>query len=296
MNSLSCQVLIPEIKGLKDQEITVGRHVLLQCRGDVAKVLLWNQLVVKTEEKNPDYKVKVLKAQALINSGSNSGSNSELSVDLTFYGAGEYKYSDFILSDGQNEIHLGSQNFRVESVIEKSKDQKPPEPFGPVLPALLSWPLFYTLIILGISLLFLAMVAWVIQRRLYYRKLVAKLKDYDSSVPRDLQFYKAVRSSEASPNPLQDLEYAFRLFILRAYKIPAFDLKDNELISYFKKVNPWFKKERLEIKKILSDIQLVQLKSKELQSQEFDSLKKSLTQKMYLFADRTEELLKRTEK
>lgn len=287
MNSLSCTALIPEIKGLKDQEITVGRHVFLQCRGDFAKDIVWKQLAVKSEEKNPDYRVKILTAKAV--------GNSELNLDITFYSAGELKYSDLVLTDGQNEIHLGTQNFKIESVIEKSKDQKPPEPFGPILPAYLAWPFFYTLIILGVSLLILALIAWVIQRRLYYRKLVTKLKDYDSSIPRDLQFYKAVRSSETSHHQLTDLERAFRLYILRAYKIPAFDLKDKELISYFKRVNPWFKKERLEIKKILSDIQLVKIKSEDSQTKDIEILKKSLIQKMYLFADRTESLLGRTE-
>ena len=288
MNSLSCQVKIPEIKGLKDQEITVGRHVFLQCRGDLVKDISWSQLQVKSEEKNPDYKVKIFKAEV--------PTNSDVMIDLTFYSAGEFKYSDFILTDGQNEIHLGTQNFKVETVIEKSTDQKPPEPFGPVLPATLSWPILYTVVLVGCSLLILALLAWVIQRRLYYRKLVTKLKDYDSSIPRDLQFYKAVRAAEASLQQLPDLEHAFRLYILRAYKIPAFDLKDKELISYFKKVNPWFKKERLEIKKILSDFQLIQVKSKDLQTKDIEILKKSLTQKIYLFADRTEALLARTEK
>ena len=288
MNSLSCQVKISEIEGLKDQEITVGRHVLLQCRGDLAKDISWSQLHIKSEQKSPDYKVKIFNAEA-------SG-NSDLMIDFTFYSAGDFKYSDFILTDGQNEIHLGAQNFKVETVIEKSSDQKPPEPFGPILPATLSWPILYTVVLIGFSLLILALVAWVIQRSLYYRKLAAKLKNYDSSIPRDLQFYKAVRNVEVSTQQLQDLEHAFRLYILRAYKIPAFDLKDKELIFYFKKVNPWFKKERLEIKKILSDFQLIQVKSKVLQTKDIEILKKSLTQKIYLFADRTEALLARTEK
>lgn len=285
MAELQCERQIPEIKELKDQEITVGRHIILQCSGEIDSGFNIKEAQFQLDEKNK-YTVQVLKAAFK--------SNSHIEIDMTFYSAGEFKFPDLVLEDGKNELHLGSQNFKVETVIEKKSDGKLPEPFGPIFPASLAWPAIYTLIVVVTALVFLSFGLWLIKKRLHYRKLIAQLKNYESSVSADLQFYRSLRSLEARNYPLKDLEKAFRLYILRSYQVPALELKDSELLSFFKKNNPWLKKERLEIKKFLSDFQLIQNKSTDPNNKEVISLTKSLLQKMYHFVDHTEALLKRT--
>lgn len=279
MADLQCEKIIPPVSGLKDQEITVGRHVVFQCSGTWDKIFDFSKAQVKVEE-NSKYTVKVLKAEGR--------SVSSFDADVVFYSAGQYQFTDFVLSDGKNEIHLGQQNIKVESVIEKPADGKPPQPFGPILPIALNWPAYYLTGAIGFLVLLLALAGWLLQRRVKYLKLILKLKDYDSSISADRQFYKAIRQSEIQDYPLDQVEHAFRFYITRAYGIPAFDLSDGGLLRFFKKRNPWFKKERVELKKILEDFKLLA----KLPEAQLKEEKRLFIQKLYRFVDHAEAITK----
>ena len=274
---IQCERQIPIVTGLKDQEITVGRHVFFACTGDYDKTFNFvNAKVLSTDEKE-NLKIKIYKAEAR--------SADQFDVGLVFYSAGEFKFNDLIITDGALQISLGEQNFAVQTVIEQSKEGKPPEPFGPVLPMKLAWPLNYFLILLATVLIIVLGLIWNIRKRYRYRQLLAKLKDYESSISPDLQFYKSVRKSEITGLKTSDLENSFRLYILRRFNAPAFDLKDASLLRFIKKNSPWLKKERLEIKKILEDIQSLG---------DSESEKKILIKKMYHFVDSSEQLNQRS--
>ncbi len=271
--AISCERQIPNVPGLKDQEITVGRHVFLQCTGDYEKSFQFPQAKVILAE-NSKFSTKVYKAEAR--------SVSQFDVDLVFYSAGEFVFPDLILSDGTNEIHLGEQKFLVQTVLEKTQAEKKPEPFPPFFPIKLSWPTSYLIVCLALIAVVVALVIWNIRKRFRYRQLMAKLNDYQSSVEPDMQFYRSIRRAEMSGYRISDLDNSFRLYIARRYKVPAFDLKNPSLLRFFKKNNPWLKKERLELKKILEDLKDVK---------DSEAEKKILTQKMYQFVDKSELLL-----
>ncbi|OFZ30125.1 MAG: hypothetical protein A2622_09760 [Bdellovibrionales bacterium RIFCSPHIGHO2_01_FULL_40_29] len=273
--ALACVRQIPQVKGLKDQEITVGRHVFIECTGDWDRAFKFESASIKSDEQNK-LKVKVIKAEAR--------SATIFDVDLVFYSAGEFKFPDMILTDGVIELSLGEQNLTVQTVVKPTEDGKPPEPFGPVVPMPLAWPMAYTLIGVTVLVLMVGLAVYSLRRRYRYRQLIAKLKDYESSMDPDLQFYKAIRKSEPTGMPLKDLNQAFRMYVLRRFQIPMFDLKPASVIRFFKKTHPWLKKERLELKKILEDFAV---------AKDAGDDKKLLLQKIYHFVDRAEELLKK---
>ncbi len=279
MADLRCETDIPNVNGLKDQQITVGRHVHLQCTGEIPSEFKMGTADVKLDE-NSKITVKVIKA------GTKNGH--DLDVDLVFYTAGDFKFDRFILSDGKNEIQLGLHKFKIESVIEKPKDGKPPEPFGPVLPITLSWPVLYTWIILAFFLALCVSIFWYVKKQIDYKRLVSGLKDYDSSLAADLQFYRSIRLAESKNYPITDLDKALRLYVLRIYRVPMFNLKDNAALSFFKKQNPWLKKERLEVKKLLGELQSLEKKLNGPSAKDIEQLKKNIIKKIYQFIDQTE--------
>lgn len=274
---IQCERQIPSVAGLKDQEITVGRHVFFTCTGDYDKLFNFSSAHVLATNEKDNLKIKIYKAEAR--------SANQFDVDLVFYSAGEFKFNELMITDGTLQISLGEQNFIVQTVIEQSKEGKTPEPFGPVLPLKLSWPVNYFLILLGIILVLVIGIVSGIRKRYRYRQLLAKLKDYESSISPDLQFYKSIRKSEMTGLKTADLENSFRLYILRRFNAPSFDLKNASLLRFIKKNSPWLKKERLEIKKILEDIQSIK---------DSDTDKKLLIKKMYHFVDSCEQLSQRS--
>lgn len=279
MADLNCEKLITKIDGQKEN-LTVGQHVVFQCSGTWDKIFNFKNANVVLNEENK-YTVKVLKAEAR--------SVSSFDVDVAFYSAGEFSFTDFILSDGANQIHLGEQKIKVDSVIEQPKDGKQPQSFGPVLPISLSWPAYYLTGLIGIILIAIGVIGWIMQRRWKYIRLIAKLKDYDGPTSADRQFYKAIRQAEIKGYPLKDVEHAFRFYITRAYQIPALDLRDRGLLSFFKRRNPWLKKERLELKKILEDFRSLE----KLPEAQLEQEKKSFIQKLYRFVDHAEDVTKK---
>jgi hypothetical protein len=279
--SLNCERLIPEISGLKDQEITVGRHVVFHCNGTWDKIFDFKKTEIKIDEASR-YKLKILKAEAR--------SVSSFDVDVAFYSAGQYQFPDFVLTDGTNEIHLGEQKVNVVSVIEKPKDPtQKTEPFGPVFPLKLAWPASFTIIIVAAILLLILYFVWGLRRRYKYIKLILKLKDYDSSIPADRQYYKALQKASQIDFPLDDVEHAFRMYITRTYKIPAFDLSERALVSFFKRRSPWLKKERIEIKKILEDFKLL----RSLHAEKLKAEKTIFIQTLYRFIEHSEEAVQK---
>ena len=267
-----CQRLIPKISGLKDEEVTVGRHILFQCTGEWEKSFNFSQAQLLLDEKSK-FSMQMHGAEAR--------SSQQFDLDLVLYVAGEIKLEDLIITDGTQQISLGPQTFQVQSVLEKSAEGKQPEPFGAILPFPIPWPKSYWIFLFLVVFVFLSSLFWYVRKQIRYRQLQKKLKDYASPVDPDLQFYKSLRKAEMLGLRIADLEKSFRLYILRRYNLPAFDLKDSSLLRLFKKNHPWLKSQRQEIKKILVDLKMVKDTKED---------KELLTKKMYRFVDHAEAL------
>lgn len=231
------------------EKITVGDHLLLSCSGNNDPEFLLEKSAFKLTESQK-YNIKVFKAKS-------TGVN-EFSLDFTIYSPGDYKLSDLILTDGAKEINLSGSAVKVESVIKPGDDGKPPEPFGSLLPIRIATPIYYYILLIAFVLITGFYAAYRIRRYSYYKKLKEKLKQYNSPVDADTQFYKSLRMVEKAGYPLDQVERAFRLYNLRAYQLPMFDLTNERVLKYFKRNFPQHKNTRLMLHKLLGEFEELQ--------------------------------------
>jgi hypothetical protein len=270
LNDIKCSIQIPDVPGLEKDALTVGRHFYLSCDGTWDKSFDFSKAFVAVDESNKNT-IKIFKIEA-------RNANS-FDVDLILYVAGELKTTNFKITDGKTEIDLGSQDFKVKSVIEKT--EKPPEPFGYVVSSL-QWPWQYSA---GILLFFILTIGCVIaffMNKLKWRDRIERLKNFDSPLPADSQFYKELRKSEKKDYPMSELERLSKVYILRSYKVPIFELSSRAVIGYIKKTKPRLKSERRLIFNLLKDIDLLK------KNDNFEKRKKFVDQ-MYRFVDLTED-------
>jgi hypothetical protein len=162
-------------------------------------------------------------------------------------------------------------------------DGKPPKPFDPFFPMSLSIPNVYFLYLLLSILIIIIYSALKLRRLQHYKKLKEKIKNYDSPVAPEVQFYRSVRSAEKLGYPLENLDNAFRLYNLRSYRLPIFDLQDEKLNKYFKYNFPQFKETRIHLFRILADIE--KLKKAGHPEEEASAAKKDLIAKMYRYVE-----------
>ena len=271
MSQVICKSEIPKVEGLDDNQMTVGRHQILTCDGDWEKTFDFTKAEFKLEETQK-YIFKVLKAEAR--------SINSFEVDLTVYHAGTYQIPNLILTDGTNEIDLGSQKFQVKTVIEKTEDGKPPEPFGPMAPLSLHWPAIYLISSLLIVALLATFSVYRIRRRVRFKKLIDGLKQHDSSLDPEMQFYKSMRALEKMGYPISEIEQAFRLYALRVFQLPLFDLNNRQAIRFMKKHRPQYKKQRPQLQKFLDEFEELR-KNSNLDAAD----KNQFVKKLYRFID-----------
>lgn len=253
------------------EKITVGDHLLLSCSGDKVTDFSLEKSAFKLAESQK-YNIKVFKAQP--------SSENEFNLDFTIYAPGDYKISDLILTDGVKEINLSGPSVKVESVIKPSDDGKPPEPFGPLMPIQIETPVYYYIVLVIFVLVTGAYAAYRIKRYFYYKKLKEKLNEYSSPVDADTQFYKSLRMIEKAGYPLDEVERAFRLYNLRAYQLPMFDLPNDRIFNYFKRNFPQYKNTRLSLNKLLGEFEELH-KNSNLTSEE----KNEFIKKLYRYID-----------
>lgn len=281
MDTVNCKIEIPEVKGLETNEMTVGRHVLMICEGSWDKSFDFSNAQIKLEDSHK-YALKVLKAEAR--------NTSFFELNATTYVAGDVQFPEMILTDGVHEINLGPQKFQTKSVLNPSPQgqaQEPQKPFGFIFPLRLEWPTLYFILAASAVVLFLVGLILQLRRAARFAKLIADLKEYNSSIEPDLQFYKNLRVLEKQDYPISELEKSFRLYVLRTFGVPMFVLNQKQVINFLKKRKPQFKNERQQIDKLLGEFDEISKKKMEEISKED---KQELIQKLYRFVDRTQNL------
>lgn len=279
MGMLNCDINIPEVKGLESQKMTVGRHLVLNCKSDTSfESIDPAQLSLKSAVHDP-ITYKVFSIQKI--------SSDQLTIDMTFYAAKEIQPTEFVLFDGSTEHQINASVIKVESVLQPTQDGKPPQAFGSVFPISQSIPLSYYIIVLSAVVLVAVYTFLKVKRLNYYRKLKEKLSAHDSPTDPDVQFYRTLRAAEKLSYPLNTLEHAFRLFCLRTYRIPMFDLSDEKALRYFKHNSPELKNIRLHLQKLL--LEFAELKLRE--SQQTDATDKSeFVKKLYRFVEQSKKV------
>ena len=261
MSAVNCQV--------NKEKITVGEPLQLTCSGDIDSKFSLEKAEFKLAEINK-YTVKLIKI--------NSFNKGEANLDFTIYSPGEYKLSELILTDGLSEINLNGPAVKVESVLKPTSEGKAPEPFGPLLPIGIATPAYYYFFLASFFIVIILYGAYRIKRHLYYKKLKTKLIQHISPIDIDTQFYKSIRLAEKMDYPLDQIEKAFRLYNLRAYELPMFDLSNERILKYFKRNHPRYKNTRLSLQKLLDEFVELQ-KNNDLLMEE----KNKFVKKLYRF-------------
>jgi hypothetical protein len=274
---LNCQLSIPEVEGLTSNQLTVGRHFAFICNGDAGSFDFTKAQIIAEPANKYDFQ--------LIHATPNQ-SQSGITFSMVSYVTGDIKTTDLKISDMQNEITLKIQPIKVTSVLpppEKTAEGtvKPQEPFGYNI-LNLNWPHAYTAFFV---IVFCAMMAALITQAMRthrFRRLSQELKDYDSAIAPDSQFYKHIRLLEKKNYPIRDVERQFHIYVIRRYQVPMFGLSASETTRYLKRTWPTLINERRDLKNILSDLKKMTVKENP------DDTQKYLT-KLYQFVDNTEE-------
>ncbi len=272
MADVNCKVEIPEVKDLEANQMTVGRHQILACEGDWDKTFDFSKAFVKLEKPQKNI-VKIFKAEAR--------TPNSFDVDLTVYTAGTFQFQDFVLSDGTIDISLGPKKFEVISVIEKPADGKPPQPFGPVLPLQLAWPPIYFILLILIIGAAIGFAIYSIRRRARLKTLLDSLRAHDSSLDPDLQFYKSMRVHEKNGYPVEAMEESFKLFILRIYQVPFFQLSRGQSLRFMKKRRRQFSKHRTAVQKFLEEFEELRKNPAAVKLED----RQQLAKRLYRFVD-----------
>ncbi|AZZ37435.1 hypothetical protein CIK05_11730 [Bdellovibrio sp. qaytius] len=256
MADLKCTTNIPEVQDLKSQELTVGRHFFLSCEGHFDKTFDFTKAQFLTDEKSK-FISKLFKAEAR--------STESFEVDMTLYTAGKVQFPDMIITDGTLQISLGAQNFEVTSVLPKpdptkqpknGEQQEQPKPFGYAVSSL-HWPMAYTLIFAALVLAMVIQAILLAARSQRWKQLTEVVKAYDSAQAADNQFYKTIRELEKKDYPIVEIEKAAKVYILRRFSVPIFNLDLKETISFIKKRHPQLKEQRRQVYNIVKDIELL---------------------------------------
>lgn len=275
MNDMNCQLNIPEITGLTSQQITVGRHFILNCDGLYNSEIELGKLKLISDQ-DTKYDIQLNKI---------TPTKAGFGLDCVSYKVGELKNKSFILSDGKNQITVNLQNLKIDSVLDPQKmaSEKPQEPYGFIV-AKLDWPLAYTVIIgLFICAVIAINVTWVLRKRKMIL-LIKSLKEYDSVNSPESQFYKNMRLLEKENYSVISLYKYFNIYIMRKLQIPVLGLTLNHSIQVMKKKWPTLVTERRDLKNIFNDLEKLNQNAKNISQED---IKKYLN-KIYHFVDHLE--------
>lgn len=275
MAEVKCTTVIPDVPDLKAQELTVGRHFILNCQGNWDKSFDFTKAQFVTDEQNK-FTIKLFKAEAR--------STDSFDVDMTLYMAGKVQFPDMVISDGTLQVALGPQQFEVVSVLPKPdpKNPEPPKPFGFAI-GMLHWPMAYTIIFAALVLAIIAQAIYLAARTQRWKQLKAVVDTFESAQEPDNQFYKTIRDLEKKDFPITEIEKASKVYILRRFSVPIFNLDLKETVAFIKKRHPQLKEQRRQVYNIVKDIELL-AKEKELSTEQ----KTKFIKRFYEFIARCE--------
>ena len=249
MAAIQCKVEIPNVSGLKENELTVGREFLLVCDGEFPKNLAQDklQLVLKPEQK---YAINLR--------GFEFRSSTQADLKITSYTPGPVQFENLQITDGTQTVDLGPVSYKLESVIPPqqptAKGEQPAkvEPYGPIGPMTISVPPLYWAILASVLGLVVLIVATKVFRVLQRRNMIERLKEHDSALSPLSQFHQSFRrmqrentvffggtpKSEDVALCLDETRGMLKLYITRRYKIPALEWGPRLILKNLKKYHP----------------------------------------------------------
>ena len=204
----------------KKDPITVGDVLILLCDGTEpanfsGKHLRIELLPTGQEEPFDPYKKYSLYALENMKLEKNN-----IGLYVGIYRTGDFNHP-FIITDGTEKVFVDNLSFRVESVLQKTKDGMKPE--GPLGPFDFSSPLSWHPILIFV-LLFLSWSALFIRGKWKRNQLINKIKNRlkEKKLKPSKIFFHSLRESEyLKKHSVQKLEQAFKLFLENLFFIPT---------------------------------------------------------------------------
>ncbi|MGE5086862.1 MAG: hypothetical protein ACM3MG_11215 [Bacillota bacterium] len=249
MAVIQCKVEIPNVPGLKENELTVGREFLLVCDGEFPKNLAQDklQLVLKPEQK---YSINLR--------GFEFRSSTQADIKITSYTPGPVQFENLQLTDGVQTVDLGPVSYKLESVIPPQQPPAPGqqpvkvEPYGPIGPMTISVPSLYWTILASVIGLVILVIATKVFRIVQRRNMIERLKEHDSALSPLSQFHQSLRRMQrentvffgGAPKAedivlcLDETRSMLKLYITRRYKIPALEWGPRLILKNLKKYHP----------------------------------------------------------
>ncbi|MGZ3797488.1 MAG: hypothetical protein ACXVB1_14045 [Pseudobdellovibrionaceae bacterium] len=285
MASVQCNLDIPKVSGLEDQQLTVGREFYLTCKGDWPKNLKQGSLSFVGDE-NIKYQLKLLSFEFR--------SPEDADLKVTSYIAANHKFPNLVLTDGEQKVELGMVQFPVQSVLQKQEQvqaQGKVEPFGPIGPATIAVPVLYWMIFLGSVAVLLTLGALKIWRHNQRREMLLRLKEHESALSPLQEFHQSMRrlqrsspvffGKEATDAELRqgmaELSRMFKVFISRRLKVPAFEWNERLILKDIHRYHlNIYKDYAKKIQALFLEFQKAESANSKLTSQDVSQLAESL--------------------
>lgn len=281
MIELQCKVEIPQVQGLQDNELTVGREFLFVCDGEFPKDLHQEKLdFIKTPEMK--YQIKLL--------GFEFRSPTQADIKATSYTVGPQRLPQLQLTDGNYILNLGDQAFTLATVIQlpteaMANQETPPsgatnqapakeqqvQPFPAMGPMNIPVPMLYwTVLGIVVGGLFVS-IAYKVFRVLQRKNMLERLKQYESAQTPEQQYHASFRKLQrTSPvfyeNAVKDEDVQvvvsdtmsfFKTYLTRKYKVPALEWSDKLILKDLKKYHSKvYEEHHKDLEKILREYSL----------------------------------------
>lgn len=279
MSNYDCHIDIPEVPGLAEKSLSVGREFFLTCQGEWPQDLQKESLTLDLPTKDK-YTLKLLHFEL------RDLKTADLKV--VSYLVGKHKLIELKLTDGKQSLALSPVEFEVISVQDPANPKK--EPFGPMGPLNLSWPLVYWIILGSVLAIFLSTSFFIFWKRIKRRQWLEEIRQYDNALNPASQFHAELRklqrksafmgandAIEVEPAEkqaiVQTLSHIVRIFWIREFQIKSLDVSDRFILSEFKKYHRSVYTEQYEnLRKWLREINKARLDESRLKFQDLRQL------------------------
>ena len=224
------------------QSLTVGQLFEINCRAVAAAPdfteLDPEKIELRLSEAD-QHKLKILKAEKF--------SATEMKLTVTSYKAGDHDLKAVQIIENGKSYVLGDLKYTVTSVI--NPQEPPAEPFPSQGPFTVSLPLWYWVVGAAVVLLVVFQIYWRIRQKAQKKKLLQEMQIDGFAADPLAQFFQTLRKQQrsyaffsggaSSPEEIitfvSELEKAFKLYIGRVFKVPAYFWSSRKVLKDIRK-------------------------------------------------------------
>ena len=258
MSDLNCRLSQEQIT----QQFQVGSKLVYVCEPLKPDLKIdefnWTQaqFILSPETK---YQIRLLKGQVR--------SPQEVELTVTSYVPGDYRWPELKLSDQKSTLQLNELSFQVQSVIDPQNPEK--EPFGPMGPFELSFPVQFAIAIGFVFLFFMTLIILKVRRVFQKRALVSQitkdpavqkpLPEFSSVVRKLKKDYSLFDTQIASELEISEcfekLDSAYRRFLVRRLMVPAHVWSQKQILKDVRSnLKDFYQQHFIELKSVLTEL------------------------------------------